>query len=176
MYKYLHNFARDIYKYSATYMVSIIYFHTKSAGAKIHIHGHSKSPCLSFSESFGVCSSKSPAQSNSFWNIDMTARHAPCLRICNLRAHSNFAALWWRSYFKSLFLEEKDLFILCSQCHGHWLPGDPRGQGIFSHAINLICLNYSSFSTTGVICWDQWLLLLTLFNFNPSMYKWSHAQ
>ena len=47
---------------------------------------------------------------------------------------------------KSCFLKDKNPFILHCQYHGSWWPGDTRIQGISSHAIDLILLEYSSFS------------------------------
>ena len=46
-------------------------------------------------------------------------------------------------------MEDKDLFILGSQCCGCWCPGDARSQGINSYGIELI-LEYTDFSTRGL--------------------------
>ena len=43
---------------------------------------------------------------------------------------------------ENLFVEDKDLFILYIQYHGCWCPGDTRSQGISSHGIDLILMEY----------------------------------
>ena len=49
-------------------------------------------------------------------------------------------------------METNELFILqsYSQCHGCWWPIDPRIQGINSHDIDLIILEYLCLSTRNV--------------------------
>ena len=60
---------------------------------------------------------------------------------------------------KSFFLSETDLFILHSQCHCCWWPGDARSQGISSHGITLDLPEYSGFSTrrlnSALNWWDE---------------------
>ena len=61
-----------------------------------------------------------------------------------------FANLTWHKYLKSSLMEDQGFFILQSQYHGCWWPGDRRNQGISSHDVGLVCLEYSSFSTRSV--------------------------
>ena len=44
-------------------------------------------------------------------------------------------------------MEDKELPALYMQYHGCWWPGDTRSQGISSHDIDLILLEYIDFST-----------------------------
>ena len=54
---------------------------------------------------------------------------------------------------KSFLRVDKDLFILHSQYHGCWWPGDARSQGISNHDIDLFLSEYSSFRAVRVkIC------------------------
>ena len=57
--------------------------------------------------------------------------------------------IWYRS-LKSFPMEDKDLFILHSQYHGCWWPGDARSQDISSHDIHLVFPEYSSFCVRRV--------------------------
>ena len=60
---------------------------------------------------------------------------------------------------KSFFLSETDLFILHSQCHRCWWPGDASSQGIGSHGITLDLPKCSGFSTrrlnSALNWWDE---------------------
>ena len=49
-----------------------------------------------------------------------------------------------------ILLEDRAPLILHIQYHGCWCPGDTRSQGISSHGIGLLLLEYSSFSTRKV--------------------------
>ena len=49
----------------------------------------------------------------------------------------------------STTVEDKDLLILYIAYHGWW-PGDTRSQGISNHGVDLVLLEYSSFSTNRV--------------------------
>ena len=61
-----------------------------------------------------------------------------------------FSTMRWHRSLKSFLGEDKDLFTLLSQYHGCWCPGDVRSQGINSHGIDLVLLEWSSFSTRRV--------------------------
>ena len=55
--------------------------------------------------------------------------------------------LRWHRLLKSiLIVEGKNPFILHSQYHGWWCPGNTRSQGISIYDIYLVLLEYSSFS------------------------------
>ena len=47
------------------------------------------------------------------------------------------STLIWHRYLKSFLKYDQDLYILHSQYHGCWCPGDVRSQGISSHDIDL---------------------------------------
>ena len=51
---------------------------------------------------------------------------------------------------KSSLLEDRDPFMLQSQYHGCWWPGDARSQDINNHGIDLVRSEYSGFTTTKV--------------------------
>ena len=60
----------------------------------------------------------------------------------------HFLSLWWHGLSKSIRMEDKNLFILHSQCHGYWSPGNARIQAISSHDIDIVVLlEHFSFST-----------------------------
>ena len=44
-------------------------------------------------------------------------------------------------------MEDKETFILQSQYHGCWWPGDTRSHGINNHGINLVLLSIPSSAT-----------------------------
>ena len=44
----------------------------------------------------------------------------------------------------------KDMFIWYSQYHCRWWPVNQRGWGISSHGVDLVILEYSSITSTGV--------------------------
>ena len=74
------------------------------------------------------------------------------------------AVLMWESMFanahhssplkqhvlKLMLKEDKDSHIAPSQYYGCWWPGDISHQGISSHGIDLVCLEYSSVSNKSV--------------------------
>ena len=47
---------------------------------------------------------------------------------------------------KSFLIEDKNLFILYSQYHGYWCPGNARNQGISSHCIDQFTHEFFGFS------------------------------
>ena len=51
---------------------------------------------------------------------------------------------------KCFVVVHKDPFSLCSQYHGCKLPGDTRSQGIISHGIGLVILEYFGISIRRV--------------------------
>ena len=59
----------------------------------------------------------------------------------------HYSTLRWHRWLKCFFMEVKNLFILHSQHHGCWCPGDFRSQGISSNGIDLVLLQYPSLST-----------------------------
>ena len=52
---------------------------------------------------------------------------------------------------KSIFMCDKNMFILHYQCHGCWCPGATRIQGIIGHDIVLFRLEYSRLNNKGLI-------------------------
>ena len=58
----------------------------------------------------------------------------------------------WYRYLKYGLMEDKDLFILRSQYHSYWWPGDARGQGISNHSSSTdpVLWEYSGISTRSV--------------------------
>ena len=54
----------------------------------------------------------------------------------------NFWALRWYRYLKSLLMEDMDSFNFYNQYHGCWGPDDARSQGISSHGIELVILEW----------------------------------
>ena len=48
---------------------------------------------------------------------------------------------------KSFLVKYQDPFLLHSQCHGCWCPDDARSWGISSLSIDLVYLEYFSFTT-----------------------------
>ena len=58
----------------------------------------------------------------------------------------------------------RHLFILYSQYHGWWCPGDARSQGITSHDIDLLIPEYSNFSPREVNAHAQ-LCIVTVLTF-----------
>ena len=52
-------------------------------------------------------------------------------------------------------MENKDQSILYIQYHVFWLPGDARCEGISSHGIDLVILEYSSFSPSRLNYWSR---------------------
>ena len=53
-------------------------------------------------------------------------------------------------FLKFFLMKDKQLFILYSQYHGCWWPGDARNHGISSHSIDLVLLENPSLSTRWV--------------------------
>ena len=53
-------------------------------------------------------------------------------------------------YLKSFIMEDKDPFMLHSQDHGCWWPGDVMDQDISSQGIDLVTPEYSGYSTRRV--------------------------
>ena len=53
-------------------------------------------------------------------------------------------------YLKSSLAENKDAWILYSQYHSCWWPGDSRSHGICSNGIDLVMCKYPYLSTTRV--------------------------
>ena len=62
----------------------------------------------------------------------------------------NFSTLTSHRFLKPFILEDQGLFILHTQYHCCWCPGDTRSQGISSHGIDLAIPEYSRLSTRGV--------------------------
>ena len=56
-----------------------------------------------------------------------------------------FSTLSWCWLLKFFLMWDKDLFILHSQYHDSWCPGDIKSPGISSYAIDLVFLGYSCF-------------------------------
>ena len=63
-----------------------------------------------------------------------------CIKISCIICH--ISMLRCQRYLKSFHIEDKGLFILYSQYHCCWCPGDVRSQGISSPDIDLVILEY----------------------------------
>ena len=48
-------------------------------------------------------------------------------------------------------MEDRNMFILQSEYHGCWWPGNARSQAISSNNIDLVIPDYSSFLNKGII-------------------------
>ena len=59
----------------------------------------------------------------------------------------HFLTLRWHRWWKFYLMEAKEPIILHTQNHGCWWPGDAFSQGISSHGIGLVLLEYHSFNT-----------------------------
>ena len=68
----------------------------------------------------------------------------------------HFLIMGWHRKFKSFLMEEKDLFILHSQCYGRWWSGYTKSQDISCHGIDLSLLEWYGFQhqkdVVGAIC------------------------
>ena len=56
----------------------------------------------------------------------------------------------WHGQLKTFLTVDKDLHKLHDQYHYCWWPGDARGQVINSHGIDLVYMEYYSFSTREI--------------------------
>ena len=57
---------------------------------------------------------------------------------------------------KCFFMKDTDQLTQDSQYNGCWWPGDPRSQGISSHGIDIVILEYCSFSPRSVKYCNPW--------------------
>ena len=67
--------------------------------------------------------------------------------------HSSILRWWFQ--LKSFLVEDKDPFILHIQHHGCWWPGVARSQGISSHGIDVVILEYSVSVPEGLTHWSM---------------------
>ena len=87
-----------------------------------------------------------------------------------------FSTLCWHRHLKSFSVEDKDLLILYTQYHGCWWPGDARSQAINNHGIDLICLEYCSFSTSRLQQFLTWAIeLVSVIKQIGLIKRWSFA-
>ena len=70
--------------------------------------------------------------------------------IGNIKIQAHFSMIGWHKWLKSVYVKDENLFILHSQYHGCWWPGDARRQGISSLGIDLVDIKYSDFNTRRV--------------------------
>ena len=65
----------------------------------------------------------------------------------NMKTYLHFLSFATYMWLNPFLTEEKDLRILHSKYHGCWCPGDLPGQGIYSHGIDLVLIEYTGLST-----------------------------
>ena len=79
----------------------------------------------------------------------------------------HFSTLRQHIWLKPVFVEGKDLFIMCSQC---WWPGNARGQGISSHVIDLLSRNIITLAPVGLTPLQEYSTKISWIPRNLSVY------
>ena len=112
-----------------------------------------------------------------FWSPKTPVTHAHISPLCWINLGNikyifiwyQFSQLRWHQQLKSFLVEDKDPFILPSQYHVCWWPGDIRSQGISSNGIDLSYHSIFSFSPSRIIeVWEDDIQSQP--NFQPNWY------
>ena len=85
---------------------------------------------------------------------------------------------WCSRWNRSSWGTKKELFIVCNLCDGCWCAGDIRSQGISSHSIDPVLLEYSSLNTTapGIILCMRQANERRGYNVTSSLIGWAYSQ